>query len=158
MGRGNTLIRDSEGDGVNTFYIDFYECDKEIDEDTGKPHCDGVNCDCNANFLSDVLGNIEFDIASKIKGMNNYFRKKGDMRLGKIFETDYIQVLIDDNETSLAIGCCPVYTDDCKVRNKAVYLAQSNKFMRLLNGMYELRERDGSWTSGLVSNDQYKFY
>lgn len=169
MGRGNTIIRDSIGNTHPTYYIDYYEHD-----DSEESSCDGTNCYCNDSFLSDVLCNIRWSVAVKITHLeetyghneNNptpsFYRDGWNNDYAIFFESNVMQVIFSDNESSMAIGCVPKYNENDKPINLGAYKAEANKFMRLLNEIYALSERTSAWTSGKIevqeSDEIYIFY
>ena len=156
MGKGNSIISDSEGNSVDTFYIEYYEHDEEWEDcplNQGKHECI-----CNDTFLDDVLGNIEYSICPEIKGLKANYEKIRDIDFDNVFSNNFMEVKLNDNEWSLAIGCCPKYNDNGKIINKMIYLQQANKFMKELNKMYSLCSRGCAWTSGKVEQNENKFY
>ena len=158
MGRGNAIITDDMGNDVDVFYIDYYEHDEEINEETGQPYCYGNPCSCNDFFIDDLLGNIKCSITPMIKGMSHSYKKTYNMDFDNVFETNYMVVKLVDNESSIGIGCCPKYNDNNKIENTLVYRKQANKFMKELNKIYKLRYRTCAWRSSKVNDNETKFY
>jgi hypothetical protein len=150
MGKGNTLLRDENGESYNTYYIDYYEHDEEINEDTGEPYCNGEDCHCNESFNDDLLGNIR-----NIKGLDkedHSFKEQLVIASNKVLE-----VVVADNESSCAIGCIPKLNDN-ELYNEFIFKRSANRVMQEVAKIYQLRVRCGPWTSRVVDKEEKEYY
>ena len=157
MGRGNSIIRDRLGETHPTFFIDYYEHSTEINEETGEPYCSEEYCSCNDSFHDDLIGNIttayqNYTPACRIEKCT--YEKYRDY-YESILHTSILELVITDNEGSIAIGCIPVYSENDKYNNY-IYTRTANNLMRIIANIYpNIRKRTGPWTSGNITNNQF---
>ena len=162
MGRGNALIRDREGFAHETFYINHYEHSDEINEYTGEPYCSNDPCYCNETFYEDLIGNIQCTYKAYNTNCdiheNRYY--KGHDSFISIISTPTFELILhdDDDESRVAIGCIPIYTER-ETYNKYIFKRAANKAMSIVKSIYtDMRVRTGPWTSGEIYNNQFYYY
>lgn len=143
MGKGNAIIRDREGNHFPTYLIEQEDLSEE-----GK--------DISADFF-DLLTDLFMQCVSKSISteVNTYSDSyRNDYR--SICSTDRLELVITDNETSLALGIIPGgFYEDEEGYDESYVEKMTEKFVKKLLKHYpNLRIRTGPWTSGLVKTSK----
>lgn len=147
MGRGNTIIRDREGNEYPTYYIDYYDHDDSEDS-----NCPGeYDCSCNDMFYDDVIGNITYSIIPLFNNGEQYnipetYSDSWRNNYTIYHKTNIFEVVYADNENSLAIGFIPILNENGKY-NSFIFNRSVEKFIRHLKKIYTLSYRTSAWTS-----------
>jgi len=157
MGKGNIQIRDKNGWGVKTYYIEYEECGGEH----GK-----AECDCNEDFYDDLLNVIKNTIGKQIetlKTVNEVGRCikpiYDNFQQNIYFETPYLEVIIMDNEINIAVACIPKLKPNGKSYHGIhTFTKVANKIMINLNKYYVITARTSAWTSSKPFTSKFKTF